>query len=254
MPEPKRPARGGQRRPPNSGQPQQPKPRPQRKPQQQRPPRPGRPVRNYGPVYLDPPIRNSPPVLSGVIGGIGVIGIIAFVIFLVGGMGGSGGGGKDNNADNGKLPSVSIEGAMPCVQNNSERINLNTPARLEACKSAKIYTKQLLVQKHGKAEGEKQFGCHDKLWDHESDWSAWAINPGSGAYGLAQILPSSHGTPVKMGDWKGQVKWGMDYIWGRYKTSCNAWEFWQCTSNCPRYPGGPVGKLGGPGDPTTTWY
>jgi hypothetical protein len=247
MPEQKRPANGGQRRPPH----------PTRKPQQrrtrQRPPRPGPPVRNYGPVYLDPPIRNSPPALSGVIGGIGIVGIIALVVFLVGGMGGSDDGGKSNNAD-GKLPSVSIEGAMPCVQSNSERINLNTPARLEACKSAKLYTKQLLVQKHGKPEGEKQFGCQDKLWDHESKWSPWAINTDSGAYGLAQILPSSHGSPVEMGDWKGQVKWGMDYVWGRYQTSCNAWEFWQCTSNCSRYPGGPVGKLGGPGDPRTTWY
>lgn len=166
-----------------------------------------------------------------------------------------GGGGSDSSASAPeKLPGVSIEGALPCKQNGSSRINLNTEDRLKACASAKTYAKQLLIQKHGKAEGEQQFGCQDKLWHEESKWSPWAINHDSGAYGLAQILPSSHGTPVEMGDWKGQVKWGMDYIWGRYKTSCNAWAFWQCTSSCQRYPGGPVGKLGGPGDPRTTWY
>ncbi len=197
---------------------------------------------------------SKPPALLYVIAALGIalfvwVGSLAFGDINFG-------EGTSQEQAGGALPSVSIEGAKPCVQNNSPRINLNTPERLEACKSAKLYTKQLLVQKHGEAEGEKQFECQDNLWDHESKWSAWAINtdPNSGAYGLAQILPGSHGTPVKVGDWKGQVVWGMDYVWGRYKTSCNAWEFWQCTSNCPRYPGGPVGKLGGPGDPRTTWY
>lgn len=243
MPEQKRPAGNGRRGPqPAHRSPQQ---RPRR-------PQPQPPQRNYGPVYLDPPIRNSPPALSWLIGGIGFLGIIALLVLVVGGLGGS--GGASGSKPDGRLPAVSIAGAHPCEANNSPRINLNTPGRIQACVKAKTYAKQVLVKKYGAGEGAKQFGCQDKLWDHESKWSAWAINPDSDAYGIAQILPGSHGTPVAMGDWKGQVGWGLDYEWGRYKTPCNAWEFWQCTSNCPRYPGGPVNKLGGRGDPMTTWY
>lgn len=191
-------------------------------------------------------------MLSSLVGGIGIVALIAILVFT---LGGKGGGEKPATGGDEGLPSVSIAGAIECAINNSSRINLNTKERVKACTSAKVYTKQLLVKKHGSAEGEKQFDCQDKLWDHESDWSAWAKNPSSDAYGIAQILPDSHGTPVGMGDWKGQVDWGMKYVWGRYQTSCNAWKFWQCTSSCERYPGGPVNKLGRtPGDPQTTWY
>jgi len=175
--------------------------------------------------------------------------LIAFAVFAFGGVGGGGDSGS-SKADDGKLPNVSINGAIACAINNSPRINLTTDDRVASCTKAKTYAKQVLTKKQQGGD----FGCLDKLWDHESDWSPWALNPDSGAYGIAQILPGSHGKPVDMGDWKGQVDWGLDYIWGRYKTACNAWEFWQCTSNCSRYPGGPVGKLGGRGDPQTTWY
>lgn len=249
MPEQRRPVGEGRPRRPAQGQPGKRQPR-----QRQRQPQPRRrpPQRNPAPIYLEPPIRNSPPALSALIGGIGFVGFIALLVFVFGGMSGGGSGG--DRPDNGTLPNVSVAGAIECKINNSGIINLNTEERVKACASAKVYAKQLLVKKHGASEGEKQFGCQDKLWDHESDWSAWAKNPTSDAYGIAQILPDSHGTPVGMGDWKGQVDWGMKYIWDRYKTSCNAWEFWQCTSSCARYPGGPVNKLGGRGDPQTTWY
>jgi len=77
--------------------------------------------------------------------------------------------------------------------------------------------------------GAVQFSCLDKLWQHESDWDPTAENPSSGAYGIAQSLP-----PEKMDsagqDWKSnpltQVKWGLEYIAGRYGTACSAWSFW----------------------------
>jgi hypothetical protein len=71
-----------------------------------------------------------------------------------------------------------------------------------------------------------QFPCLDKLWTKESRWRHTAENPSSGAYGIPQALPGS-----KMGsvadDWRTnpatQIKWGLNYIEGRYNTPCSAW-------------------------------
>lgn len=76
--------------------------------------------------------------------------------------------------------------------------------------------------------GLDQMPCLDKLWTKESGWSTTATNKSSGAYGIPQALPGS-----KMGkygaDWQTnpetQVKWGLDYIKGRYGTPCGAWSF-----------------------------
>ena len=77
--------------------------------------------------------------------------------------------------------------------------------------------------------GAAQFSCLDALWQHESDWDPTAENPSSGAYGIAQALPAARMASVGH-DWKSnpitQVKWGLDYIDGRYGSACNAWAFW----------------------------
>jgi hypothetical protein len=72
-----------------------------------------------------------------------------------------------------------------------------------------------------------QMSCLDSLWTRESGWNERASNPSSGAYGIPQALPggkmSSHGS-----DWETnpatQIRWGLDYIAGRYGTPCGAWE------------------------------
>lgn len=76
--------------------------------------------------------------------------------------------------------------------------------------------------------GLDQMPCLDKLWTKESGWSTTSSNSSSGAYGIPQALPGS-----KMGkygdDWRTnpatQIKWGLDYIKGRYGTPCKAWSF-----------------------------
>jgi hypothetical protein len=81
-----------------------------------------------------------------------------------------------------------------------------------------------LVADHGWGEG--QFSCLDKLWQKESGWNYKAVNPSSGAWGIPQALPGS-----KMGtvapDWREnpatQIRWGLQYIAGRYGTPCAAW-------------------------------
>ncbi|MBX6722027.1 MAG: lytic transglycosylase domain-containing protein, partial [Dactylosporangium sp.] len=78
--------------------------------------------------------------------------------------------------------------------------------------------------------GLDQMPCLDKLWTRESGWSTTASNRSTGAYGIPQALPGSKMS--KYGDdWRTnpatQIKWGLDYIKGRYGTPCGAWSYFQ---------------------------
>ena len=76
--------------------------------------------------------------------------------------------------------------------------------------------------------GMDQMGpCLEKLWDKESHWTTTAKNKSSGAYGIAAGgagVEDGHG---RRSDWswptRTQIKWGLGYIKGRYKTPCAAW-------------------------------
>nr|WP_243725740.1 lytic transglycosylase domain-containing protein [Actinomadura rubrisoli] len=74
--------------------------------------------------------------------------------------------------------------------------------------------------------GSGQFGCLVNLWNKESHWNTHAANP-SGAYGIPQALPGSKMSSAGP-DWRNsartQIKWGLGYIKGRYKTPCAAWQ------------------------------
>jgi hypothetical protein len=58
------------------------------------------------------------------------------------------------------------------------------------------------------------------LWMKESGWSANALNPASGAAGIAQSL--GHG-PVPMGNAPAQIAWGLQYILSQYGSPAAAW-------------------------------
>ena len=72
-----------------------------------------------------------------------------------------------------------------------------------------------------------QFGCLNKLWNKESGWNHRAENPSSGAYGIPQSYPGNKMSSAGA-DWRTnpatQIKWGLGYIKGRYKTPCGAWS------------------------------
>jgi len=77
-----------------------------------------------------------------------------------------------------------------------------------------------------------QFSCLDPLWGHESGWSVTAYNAGSGAYGIPQALPGSR--MVSAGpDWQTsaatQIRWGLKYIKGTYRSPCAAWDHEEAT-------------------------
>ncbi|UWX98147.1 hypothetical protein N2K95_05665 [Arthrobacter zhaoxinii] len=73
-----------------------------------------------------------------------------------------------------------------------------------------------------------QLTCLDKLWTKESEWLTSAVNPDSGAYGIAQSLPAEK-MAVAGDDWKvsysTQINWGLDYIASRYGSPCTALNF-----------------------------
>lgn len=82
-----------------------------------------------------------------------------------------------------------------------------------------------LLPKYGFSSG--QFSCLVNLWNYESGWRWNATNRSSGAYGIPQALPASKMASVGS-DWrtnaKTQIKWGLNYIKGRYGSPCGAWS------------------------------
>ena len=75
--------------------------------------------------------------------------------------------------------------------------------------------------------GADQFGCLDRLWTKESNWTWNADNPSSSAYGIPQALPGSKMSSAGA-DWETnpvtQITWGLGYIESRYGTPCSAWS------------------------------
>lgn len=70
-----------------------------------------------------------------------------------------------------------------------------------------------------------QWTCLERLWSRESGWSTAADNPTSSAYGIPQAMPGSKMRSAG-GDWRTnprtQIRWGLNYINGRYGTPCAA--------------------------------
>jgi hypothetical protein len=85
----------------------------------------------------------------------------------------------------------------------------------------------------GRGWGPGQQQCLDSLWTEESGFSSTALNSQSGATGIPQLLPSVHQIPPNWSDPRVQIRWGLDYIAGKYGTPCDAWAFE--TSHTPNW-------------------
>jgi hypothetical protein len=80
-----------------------------------------------------------------------------------------------------------------------------------------------------------EWKCLRTLWQHESHFNPKSKNLSSGAYGIAQFLPSTWGNykVTKTAEARLQIQYGLRYIVKRYGTTadpngaCNAWTFWQ---------------------------
>jgi len=87
---------------------------------------------------------------------------------------------------------------------------------------------QLAARGWGRAQA-RQFGCLNNIWVRESKWNELAGNP-AGAYGIPQASPGAK-MAAEGSDWltspQTQIRWGEDYIQGRFGTPCQAWAYWQ---------------------------
>lgn len=73
-----------------------------------------------------------------------------------------------------------------------------------------------------------QWAALKTLWMHESGWRTNADNPTSSAYGIPQALTSLHHLGANyMNNPDVQIRWGLNYIKGRYGSPSAAWNFWQ---------------------------
>ena len=70
----------------------------------------------------------------------------------------------------------------------------------------------------------------EQLWTRESNWNPAAHNASSGAHGIPQALPGSKMAGYGA-DWatnpETQIRWGLDYIAGRYGSPGAAWAHFQ---------------------------
>lgn len=75
-------------------------------------------------------------------------------------------------------------------------------------------------------QNDSEYSCLVALWNRESGWNTYAMNPSSGAYGIPQSLPGSKMASAGA-DWQTnpdtQIRWGLGYIQGRYGSPCAAW-------------------------------
>jgi len=77
---------------------------------------------------------------------------------------------------------------------------------------------------------DDQWSCLNRLWGKESAWNPEAFNPirvmGKNAGGIPQLLGLDPDTPAPR-----QIERGLDYIYYRYGTPCDAWQHWKRNGN-----------------------
>jgi hypothetical protein len=120
------------------------------------------------------------------------------------------------------MPETAIQ-SNPIKAERASRSNVRkTNSNIE---SNKAFAQSFMAETYGWKED--QFQCLVSLWERESGWKHTADNPNSSAYGIPQALPGKK-MASSGSDWETnphtQIKWGLEYIQGRYDTPCGAWK------------------------------
>jgi murein DD-endopeptidase MepM/ murein hydrolase activator NlpD len=103
-----------------------------------------------------------------------------------------------------------------------------TASRVTETSSSHGSLRQLAAEVFG-----AQYPCAAAIITRESGWQVHALNPSSGAYGLAQALPGSKmaaAGPAWRDDPATQLRWMRSYVDSSYGGACAAWSFWQAHS------------------------
>lgn len=123
-------------------------------------------------------------------------------------------------------------GGTPTVR----RINATTSGNSSNSKAANQAIAKKLIQGNARYAGwdtGQNWSDLVLLWDKESEWSATAKNPSSGAYGIPQALPPgkmpADALPPKS-DPTVQIDWGLGYIADRYGSPVMAWAHEQANN------------------------
>ena len=97
-------------------------------------------------------------------------------------------------------------------------------------KDAKYFDAEALtfLTVYAKGWDMKEWKCLRYIWTNESHFNPKALNMHSGAYGIAQFLPSTWGNykVTKTESAQLQIQYGLRYIQKRYGSACGAKAFW----------------------------
>jgi hypothetical protein len=119
-------------------------------------------------------------------------------------------------------------GAQLVMQADGDAV-LDAPGNLTLWSTNTSKQTYAITQLAAHGWGPDQFGCLNNIWIRESGWNELAGNPAY-AYGIPQADPGSK-MAAEGSDWltnpRTQIRWGEDYIQGRYGTPCQAWAYWQ---------------------------
>jgi hypothetical protein len=112
-----------------------------------------------------------------------------------------------------------IVGLVAIVVHVSKPVEQVKTPRTWTSADSKAYAKDAI-----NAWADKQYICLASMWGKESAWKHTAVNPekimGKHAGGIPQLLGMSPLTPPTI-----QIDRGLDYIYHRYGTPCEAWKF-----------------------------
>lgn len=97
-------------------------------------------------------------------------------------------------------------------------------------KDAKYFDAEALafLTVYAKGWSMQEWQCLRFVWNKESHFNPKALNMHSGAYGIAQFLPSTWGNykVTKTESAQLQIQYGLRYIQKRYGSACGAKAFW----------------------------